>query len=140
MSQHESASPDSMGRLEGRGGLERDLERLQVLLDFATGLLRTSLTAMTRTAEAGLAHEAAHKQFQEDASRALASLHLHDVAAQMLADLRTGGGLETEALPSMPDAMARAHSRLLAEALSDAETPLGGSGPCPDSHSEDGAA
>lgn len=139
MSQHESASPDSIGRPAGRGGLDRDLERLQVLLDFATGLLRTSLAAMTRTAEAGLAQGAAHRQFQEEANRALASLHLHDVAAQMLADLRTGGDFEPDALPSVPDAMAQAHSRLLAEALSDAETPNGGSGRCPTGHSKDGA-
>ena len=140
MSQHESASPTSMDHPEWWGGLERDLERLQVLLDFATGLLRTSLTAMTRTAEQGLAQEAARLQFQDDANRAIASLHLHDVAAQMLADLRARAELETGAPPSVPDAMARAHSHLLAEALSDADTTTGGATQCTGSGPEDGAA
>ncbi len=142
MSHHESASSESMGRPEWWDGFERDLERLQILLDFATGLLRTSLTAMARIAEEGLAQEAARLQFQDDANRAIASLHLHDVAAQMIANLRGHAELETGALPSVPDAMARAHSRLLAEALSDAsdaET-TAGAGRCHGSHPVDGAA
>lgn len=136
MSQQKSAT-SAMGHPESRDGFERDLERLQILLDFATGLLRTSLTAMARTAEEGLAQESARRQFQDDANRAIASLHLHEVAAQMIAALRGHTDLETSALSSVPDAMARAHSRLLAEALSDAET-IGGSSGCSGSP-EDGA-
>ena len=141
MSQHESASSSgSMGRPEGWGGLERELERLQILLDFAIDQLRTSLTAMTLIAADGLAQEAARLQFQDDASRAIASLHLHDVAAQMIADLRARAELETVALSSAPDAMVQAHSRLLTEALSGAETNPGQPAQCPGSQSEDGAA
>ncbi|MEO8005079.1 MAG: hypothetical protein ABI771_09255 [Betaproteobacteria bacterium] len=139
VSQQEFASSDSKGRPECWSGLERELERLQVLLDFATGLLRTSVTAMTRIAAEGLAQEAARLQFQDDANRAIASLHLHDVAAQMLADLRARAELETVGL-SVPDVMARAHSCLLAEALSDAETNTDQPARCPGSHPEDGAA
>lgn len=139
MGQHESASSESMDRPHRRDAFERDLERLQILVDFATGLLRTSLTAMIRVAGEGLAGEAGRLQFQDHANRAIASLHLHDVAAQMIADLRGHTELATAGVPSVSDAMARAHSRLLAEALSDADT-VAGSGRDSASDPEDGAS
>jgi hypothetical protein len=126
MSQHETATSEAMGRPQGWDGFERDLERLQILLDFATDLLRASLSAMTRTAGEGLLQESVRLQFQDDANRAIASLHLHEVAAQMIADLRARADLQTPALSSVPDAMAQAHSQLLADALSDAETTADG--------------
>jgi hypothetical protein len=140
MSHHESAPSESMGRPQRWDGLDRDLERLQILLDFATGLLRTSLTAMTRAAEAGLVQDVVRLQFQDDANRAIASLHLHEVAAQMIADLRARADLETVALSSAPDAMAKAHSQLLTDALSGADTTAGLPVVYPGSHPADGAA
>jgi hypothetical protein len=140
MSHHETASSESMGRPEWWDGLDRDLERLQILLDFATGLLRTSLTAMTRKPEEGLAQEAGRLQFQDDANRAIASLHLHEVAAQMIADLRARADVETAARSLAPDAMAQAHSQLLADALSGADTTAGGPDWCSDSRPEGEAA
>jgi hypothetical protein len=110
---------------EWRVGLDHDLERLQVQLDFATGILRTALAAMRRTAEAGLAQEAARLHFREDADRAIASLHLHEVAAQMIADLRGRANAESGAPSSAPEAMAQARAQLLADALSGAETMAG---------------
>jgi hypothetical protein len=140
MSHHESASSASMDRPQWWDGLDRELERLQILLDFATNLLRTSLTAMTRTAEEGLAQEAGRLQFQDDANRAIASLHLHEVAAQMIADLRARADLETAAISSVPEALAQAHSQLLADALSGADTTAGLPVVCPGSHPADGVA
>jgi hypothetical protein len=123
MGRHEGASSESLVHPEWWGGLERDLSRLQALLDFAVGQLRSSLDAMSLNAAVGLAQEAARARFRDDVDRALASLQLYDLASRIIADLRARAEmLETAARSAAPDAMAQAHSRLLSDALRDTDT------------------
>lgn len=123
MGRHEGASSETLVHPEWWGGLERDLGRLQALLDFAVAQMRASLHALSLNAAVGLEEETARARFRDDVDRAIASLQLHDLAFQIIADLRARAEmLETAALSAAPDAMAQAHSRLLADALRGTDT------------------
>lgn len=98
-----------------RGGLERDLERLQGLLDAAVEQLRHSLTSMNDAMNADPAGEQLREGVRADVDRVVTSLQFHDLASQMISNMRGRAQLlETAALTAAPG---EARSRLLAEAL-----------------------
>ena len=100
------------------GGQERDLERLQDLLDGAVEQLRMAFESMDEAAAGGLQGQRLRAQFREDARRVVTCLQFHDIASQMIANMRGRAELlEVAALAAAPGAMVEARSRLLADAL-----------------------
>ncbi|HVY06620.1 MAG TPA: hypothetical protein VHB46_11650 [Burkholderiales bacterium] len=118
MGQKLSAGNEPAAHAELWGGLERDLERLQILLDGATEELSRSFCAMSDTLAGIAPDEDARKRVRVEADRVVTCLQFHDVASQIISNLRGRAELlEMAALAATPDSMVDARSRLLADAL-----------------------
>ncbi|MBI3529285.1 MAG: hypothetical protein HY067_15110 [Betaproteobacteria bacterium] len=118
MGPEEAEGTEPLAHAELWGGLERDLERLQGLLDGAVEQLRRSFTSMSEAMNSDPAGERLRERFCDEADRVITCLQFHDVASQMISNMRGRAELlEIAALTAAPGAMAEARSRLLAEAL-----------------------
>lgn len=103
---------------ELRGGLGRELESLQRLLDTAVEQLVRSFTSMNEAMSADPARERLREQFRGDVDQVITSLQFHDVAAQMISNLRARMELlELAALSAASGPLFDDRSRLLTEAL-----------------------
>ncbi len=99
------------------GGLERDLGRLQGLMDQAVEQLRDAFGKVAAGIEAsGLAPEQ-RELIAGQVRRMTTGLQFHDIASQMLANMRARAALlELAALVAVPGMAADQHARLLEQA------------------------
>jgi len=108
------------------GGLERDLARLQGLLDGAVEKVRDAFARVAATVDTGAATAEERHRIGGDVRIIMTSLQFHDIASQMIANMRSRAALlELAALVAAPGEVADEHARLLNEAARLAER-------CPD--------
>lgn len=110
--EHLTASP-MQAHPELWGGLERDLGRLQALMDAAVERMRE---AFARIGEA-VGGDATRDTVAQDVRQVLTCLQFHDIATQMITNMRSRSALlELAALAVTPGEAAAEHARLLEEA------------------------
>jgi len=99
------------------GGLERDLGRLQGLMDGAVERMRDAFARIAAGVEAGPDDAGARAQVAEDVRLVLTCLQFHDIATQMITNMRSRSALlELAALVAVPGEAAAEHARLLEQA------------------------
>lgn len=115
------------------GGLERDLGRLQGLMDGAVEQMRDAFSRVAAAAEAGSIPPDVRERIATEIRILLTSLQFHDIASQMIANMRSRSALlELAALVAVPGDVADEHARVLGEAARLAVR-------CPDENSNDQA-
>lgn len=108
------------------GGLERDLDRLQGLMDGAVEQMRDAFSRIAAVVDSGPVPADARERISGEVRLILSSLQFHDIASQMIANMRSRSALlELAALVAVPAEVADEHARLLNEASRLAES-------CPD--------
>lgn len=116
---------------ELRGGLDRDLGRLQGLMDGAVEQMRDAFARVVAVLDAGPVAEETRERIAKEAGRILTCLQFHDIASQMIANMRSRSALlELAALVAVPANAAQEHARLLDQAARLAAR-------CPDDSSND---
>lgn len=109
------------------GGLERDLGRLQGLLDSAVERLNAAFERIGEAAAALPAGNEINVRISEDARRVVTCLQFHDIASQLIGSMCNRAALlEMAALVVAPGAVADEHARLLTQALQLTHQPPGG--------------
>lgn len=99
------------------GGLERDLDRLQGLMDQAVEQLRDAFGQMATGIEASGLSPEQRELVDGHVRRMTTCLQFHDIASQMLSNLRSRAALlELAALVAAPGMAADQHARLLEQA------------------------
>jgi hypothetical protein len=99
------------------GGLERDLSRLQGLMDQAVEQMRDAFSRISARVDAGQVPAAERELIGAEIRRILTSFQFHDIASQMIVNMRSRAALlELAALVAMPGQAADEHARLLEQA------------------------
>jgi hypothetical protein len=99
------------------GGLERDLGRLQALMDQAMEQLRDAFGRISEQLDAGQVPAPERERMAAQINRILVSFQFHDIASQMMANMRSRAALlELAALVAVPGQAADEHARLLEQA------------------------
>ncbi len=115
-SEEEACEPPAHAELWG--GLDRDLERLQGVLDHAAEQLGHSFTSLSNSVNSDLAADPLRARFRDEVGNVITSLQFHDAASQMIMNMRARAILlEAAALTGTPGEMLEVRSRLLEEAL-----------------------
>lgn len=114
--EHLTASP-MQAHPELWGGLERDLGRLQALMDAAVERMREAFARIGTAVADGAAVEASRDQVAQDVRQVLTCLQFHDIATQMITNMRSRSALlELAALAVAPGTVVAERERLLKEA------------------------
>jgi hypothetical protein len=99
------------------GGLERDLGRLQSLMDQAMAQLRDAFEIISVRLDAAGLPVSEHELVMAQVRRVLTGFQFHDIASQMIASMRDRAALlELAALVAAPADTADGHALLLARA------------------------
>lgn len=116
--QVQAAAAASPAHPELQGGLERDLGRLQGLLDDAVAQMRETFARVIELLDAGTVPGETNESMAKEVGLILTSLQFHDIASQMIANMRSRSALlELAALAGVPGNPTQEHGRLLDEAL-----------------------
>ena len=99
------------------GGLERDLCRLQGLMDQAVDQMRDAFGRISARMDARQVPDADREAIALEIRRILTSFQFHDIASQMIVNMRSRSALlELAALVAVPGLAADQHARLLEQA------------------------
>jgi len=117
MGREQIAAPPVPAHPELWGGLERDLGRLQGLMDGAVERMRDAFSRIAAEVADDPASAESRGRVAEDVRLVLTCLQFHDIASQMITNMRSRSALlELAALVAVPAESAGQHARLLEEA------------------------
>lgn len=118
MGQEDTSANAPLSHAELWGGMERDLERLQGVIDGAVEELTRSFSGMLEASAKETDAGRLREKLGVEARRAITCLQFHDLASQMIANLRGRAELlEMAALAAAPGSLVEERSRLLTDAL-----------------------